>query len=57
MLSPAAENGLIDRMLIEVKLDPNIERKLRTIERVVGWARERWHEKIARFLTSAGAPH
>jgi hypothetical protein len=53
MLSPAAENGLVDRMLIEMNLDLGIKRQLRTIEGVIGWARDRWHEKIARFLTEA----
>jgi len=53
MFSPAAENGLVDRMLIEMNLDSEIERQLRTIEGTVGWARDRWHERIARFLTEA----
>lgn len=53
MLSPAAENGLVDRMLIEMNLDSTIEGQLRTIEEIVRWARDRWHERIARFLTNA----
>jgi hypothetical protein len=51
MLGPAADNGLVDRILIEMNMNPEIERKLRRIERVVHWSRDRWHEKIASFLT------
>lgn len=53
MLSPAADNGLVDRMLIEMNLNSTIERQLRTVEEIVRWARDRWHERIARFLTEA----
>ena len=53
MLSPAAENGLVDRMLIEMNLDSRIESQLRTIEGVIDWARDRWHDRIARFLNEA----
>jgi hypothetical protein len=53
MLSPAAENGLVDRILIEMNLDSGIERQLRTVEQVISWARDAWHERIARFLTEA----
>lgn len=51
MLGPAADNGLVDRILIEVGTDYRIEKKLRSIEQVVHWARYKWHEKIANFLT------
>ena len=50
MLSPAADNGLVDRILIEMDLDSAIEQKLRTVERVVNWTRDRWHDKISAFL-------
>ncbi len=53
MLGPIAENGLVDRMLIEIKLDHKIEKQLRTIEEIIGWARDRWHEIIASFLNEA----
>jgi eukaryotic-like serine/threonine-protein kinase len=52
MLSPAADNGLIDRLLIEIELDPEIEEKLRKIELVVSWARDRWHPKLSSLLTA-----
>lgn len=51
MLGPAADNGLVDRILIEMGLDYRIEQKLRRIESVVRWARNKWHEKVANFLT------
>ncbi len=51
MLGPTADNGLVDRILIEMKLDHRIERKLRRIELIVRWARNKWHEKVADFLT------
>ena len=59
MLGQAADNGLVDRILIELDLDSGIEPKLRRIEQAVHWARERWHSKIADYLTgheNAGAP-
>jgi hypothetical protein len=52
MLSPAADNGLVDRFLIEMSLERGIERGLRTIERIVHWSRDRWHERIAACLSS-----
>jgi|HubBroStandDraft_3_1064219.scaffolds.fasta_scaffold10877_3 serine/threonine protein kinase len=52
MLGPAADNGLIDRMLIELNLNTRIEQKLRKVEWVVSWSRDRWHEKLATFLTA-----
>jgi hypothetical protein len=50
MLGADADGGLVDRILIEADLDPRIERKLRGIEEVIGWPRDRWHAKIAEFL-------
>jgi hypothetical protein len=50
MLGPVADNGLVDRILIEMNLDPTIEAKLRTVERTVRWERSKWHDKIARAL-------
>ncbi len=50
MLGQAADNGLVDRILIELDLDSSIEPKLRRIEEVVHWARDRWHAKIAGYL-------
>jgi hypothetical protein len=47
MLSPAADNGLVDRILIEIDLDPNVEGRLRMIEHVIDWRRDGWHERIA----------
>jgi eukaryotic-like serine/threonine-protein kinase len=51
MLGPAADNGLVDRILIEMNLNPEIEGQLRRIERIVKWNRNKWHSKIASFLT------
>jgi len=59
MLGPLADNGLVDRILIELGLDSGIEPKLRRIEYTVRWARDRWHPKIADYLNghdNAGAP-
>lgn len=50
MLGQAADNGLVDRILIEFGLDSRIEPKLRRIELIVHWARDRWHAKIADYL-------
>ena len=36
-----------------MNLDSAIERQLRTVEEIVRWVRDRWHERIARFLTEA----
>ncbi|MGE0132421.1 MAG: protein kinase [Blastocatellales bacterium] len=52
MLGPAADNGLVDRILIEMNLNPRIEMGLRRIEDVVRWARNKWHSKVADFLTN-----
>ena len=50
MLGTAADNGLVDRILIEMGLDPNLESKLRRIERTIKWPRSHWHGQIGRFL-------
>ncbi len=55
MLSPAADNGLVDRMLIEMNLNPSLERGLRSIEGIVRWSRDRWHERIAMKLSEVDA--
>jgi eukaryotic-like serine/threonine-protein kinase len=51
MLAPAAENGLVDRILIEIGLDRGIEERLRRIEEIVSWSRDRWHPKLATLLS------
>lgn len=51
MLGQTAENGLVDRTLIELGLDDDIGPKLRRIEDIVRWSRDRWHPKIAEYLT------
>jgi eukaryotic-like serine/threonine-protein kinase len=50
MLDSDADNGLVDRILIEIDLDSTIERKLRKVEEIIRWPRDRWHAKIAEFL-------
>lgn len=50
MLGQTAENGLIDRILIEFSLEPSFVRKLLGIEEAVYWRRERWHPKVASHL-------
>jgi eukaryotic-like serine/threonine-protein kinase len=50
MLGQAADNGLVDRILIELNLDSRIEPKLRRVEEIVHWSRDRWHAKIADYL-------
>jgi hypothetical protein len=52
MLSSTADNGLVDRILIEIGLNPNIGEELRTIERLIAWRRSDWHERIAQFLNT-----
>lgn len=51
MLGQTADNGLVDRTLIELGLDSDIEPKLRRIEYIVNWSRDRWHPKIAEYLS------
>lgn len=51
MLGATADNGLVDRMLIEIGLEPLIESKLRTVERVINWRRGQWHPEIAKYLS------
>jgi len=50
MLGQTADNGLVDRILIEMSLDSGIEGKLRRVEEIVQWRRDRWHSKIADYL-------
>jgi hypothetical protein len=50
MLGQAADNGLVDRILIELNLDSEIESKLRRVENIINWPRDRWHKKIADYL-------
>jgi serine/threonine protein kinase len=54
MLGQTADNGLVDRTLIELGLDSDIEPKLRRIEHIVNWSRDRWHPKIAEYLNKHG---
>jgi eukaryotic-like serine/threonine-protein kinase len=56
MLGPTANDGLIDRILIEMNLDSRIERGLRMIEDIISWRRKSWHSKIAAFLTEEDPP-
>jgi serine/threonine protein kinase len=51
MLGQAADNGLVDRVLIELNLDSRIQPKLRRVEQIVHWSRDRWHAKIADYLS------
>lgn len=53
MLGQTADNGLVDRTLIELGLDADIEPKLRRIEHIVYWSRDRWHPKIAECLNKS----
>jgi hypothetical protein len=55
MLSPTADNGLVDRILIEMNLEERIEENIRCVEEIIHWRRDRWHEKIARFLNRKDA--
>ncbi len=50
MLGTVADNGLVDRMLIELELEEGLVLQLQKIESVVNWQRDRWHPKIAEFL-------
>jgi hypothetical protein len=54
MLGSEADGGLVDRILIEADLDSRIERKLRRIEEIIGWPRDRWHTRVAEFLGRHG---
>jgi hypothetical protein len=51
MLGPTADNGLVDRIIIEMNLNRQIERQIRQIENIVRWSRDRWHPKIANYLS------
>lgn len=50
MLGVSADDGLIDRFLIEMQLDESLRGKLLTIEERIRWSRGNWHEKIVGFL-------
>ncbi|QHS50412.1 hypothetical protein [Edaphobacter sp. 12200R-103] len=52
MLGQNADNGLIDRIIIEMDLEPSIRRKLMVIEEVVHWPRDNWHTKLTEYLGS-----
>jgi hypothetical protein len=52
MLGPAADDGLVDRILIEVQMDHRIEEKLRMIETIIAWPRQHWHGRIGKFLSA-----
>jgi len=51
MLGPNVDGGLIDRILIEMELDPRLEEKILTIEQVIHVGRDRWHPKVSAFLS------
>jgi hypothetical protein len=51
MLGATADNGLVDRIIIEISLESNIEYKLRQIENTISWSRRQWHPEIAKYLT------
>src|SRR5262249_40162356 len=51
LLGQTADNGLIDRFLIELSLDSSIRPKLERIEYIISWPRDRWHPKIATYLS------
>lgn len=51
MLGTAADNGLVDRLIIEMGLDADIQYKLRRIETIIHWHRSHWHERIAKRLS------
>jgi hypothetical protein len=44
------DNGLVDRLFIEMRLTRCLAQKLRAIETVTGWRRESWHPKIGEHL-------
>jgi len=56
MLGAAADNGLIDRILIEIGLEPLIVSHLKRIERTVQWQRGMWNEKLAADLNARDLP-
>ena len=51
MLGAVAEEGLVDRLLIEINLNPRIVDRLQTIEFVIRHPRRNWHERIANRLS------
>lgn len=52
MLGPTADDGLVERILIEAQLDHRIEYGLRRIERIISWPRAHWHERVGRHLNA-----
>ena len=52
MIGQNADNDLVDRMLIEIEIDPAIENKIRAIKHVISVTRNRWHSKLGAFLDS-----
>jgi hypothetical protein len=55
MLGQESDGDLVDRMAIEMELDPDIEDKLRQIEDVVHVSRDGWHPKIVASLNERDA--
>jgi len=53
MLSAVAEEGFVDRLLIEMTLDPYICKRLRSIENTIHQPRRNWHERIALRLSES----
>lgn len=50
MLGPTADEGLVDRILIEAKLENSIGYDLRRIEKTISWPRAHWHERVGQYL-------
>jgi len=55
MLDADAPRGLADRLLIEASLDSEIFDKLLTIERIIHWPRNQWHQAIVIALNGYDA--
>ncbi len=51
MPSAVTEDGLVDRLLIEMSLDKHIAGRLRYIESEIKHPRRNWHERIADRLS------
>ena len=52
MLGTAADDGLVDRIIIEITLDTSLASNLKKIETRIHWSRKNWHEKIADYLNN-----
>ena len=50
MLGQDSNSGLVDRIMIELDLDPTIEPRLRRVEEVIRLSRDRWHPRLAVYL-------